>query len=230
MVNLKYLVVGTGRCGTVFCAKLLTECGINCGHEAIFDWRGFTNGCNIIKGKEKIKTSKCSEGNWFDPNKIVEAESSYMVVPYLNNSMFRNIKVIHVVRHPLKVISSFSKDVNFFNRKEDVFYENFVERYIPNIRNISDPLSKICYFYLEWNKLIEKYCRNKKYIRLKVEDLPNKEFFNFIERDKTESLVDKKTNSWAKRDRDYTIKEIPVKFREQIKHSILKYNYFNLTV
>lgn len=230
MVNLKYLVAGTGRCGTVFCAKLLTECGINCGHEAIFDWRGLSHACNVIKGRFDIKTSDCSYGDWFDSSKTVEAESSYMAVPYLNNSMLRNIKVIHVVRHPLKVISSFSKDINFFSSEIPGKYENFIIRHIHNIKKINDPLSKICYYYLEWNKLIEKHCRNKKYIRLKVEDLPNDDFFNFIEKEKIESNVSKKTNSWKKRETDYKLEEIPLEFRNDIKNIIKKYNYNKLFI
>jgi hypothetical protein len=33
-MGMRYLVVGTGRCGTVYMAKLLSSVGVPCGHEA----------------------------------------------------------------------------------------------------------------------------------------------------------------------------------------------------
>jgi hypothetical protein len=36
MIKLDYLVAGTGRCGTVYMARLLTSLGINCLHEGVF--------------------------------------------------------------------------------------------------------------------------------------------------------------------------------------------------
>jgi len=111
--RLKYLVTGTGRCGTVYMARLLTLAGIPCGHESIFDWKGITWAKRRLAGEVPLELSSIStirlengrwspEPEWLTDVEAIEAESSYMAAPFLEESFLSETKVIHLVRHPIK--------------------------------------------------------------------------------------------------------------------------------
>ena len=122
MVNLKYLVTGTGKCGTVFMARFLTSLGIPCGHESIFDWKGYKWAEKRLANKERIELSNTSKSSyhpqavpgqrivqlekWIDINEL-EAESSYMAAPFLGRDILKDVTIIHIVRNPIKVVNSF---------------------------------------------------------------------------------------------------------------------------
>ena len=37
---MKYIIAGTGRCGTGYMSKIFNEVGIKCGHENVFTVKG----------------------------------------------------------------------------------------------------------------------------------------------------------------------------------------------
>jgi hypothetical protein len=75
----RFVITGTGRCGTVFTARLLTNVGVPCGHEDVFTKKGVRH------------------------LRHLEGDSSYHAVAYL--SSYRGI-VVHQVRDPVKVVGS----------------------------------------------------------------------------------------------------------------------------
>lgn len=85
----KFIITGTGRCGTKFTATLLSEVGIPCGHE-----------------------------NYFNPKYPkrygLVGDASWLAVPYLPT--YRGT-VIHQVRDPLGVISSLA-GTRFFSDED----------------------------------------------------------------------------------------------------------------
>src|SRR5574343_413925 len=102
-MKLKYLIVSCGRSGSVWAARFLTGLGIPCGHESIFDWRGLRGAMKKLSGEEIPDLSYASQtrwenGNWqplekwLDVNSI-EAESSYMAVPYLKEDILKDVKI-----------------------------------------------------------------------------------------------------------------------------------------
>ena len=52
--KLDFLVTGTGRCGTVYMAELLTSLGIPCGHESLFQMPENSKEVNQVKNKYNI--------------------------------------------------------------------------------------------------------------------------------------------------------------------------------
>jgi hypothetical protein len=117
-MDLKYLVTGCGRSGTVYMAKLLTSLGVPCGHETIFDFDGIERALERIAGSIPLKLSETSlraKEDWVDVNTIV-ADASYMAAPYLD--FFPDATIIHVVRHPVKVINSFCNYIHYFQNTE----------------------------------------------------------------------------------------------------------------
>lgn len=166
MRQLKYLITGTGRCGTVYMARFLTSLGIHCGHESIFDWRGYRWAEMKLKGGEPLECSTAStmslidgkwvpELLWIDVSKIM-AESSYMAVPFLGDPIIKDVPVIHVVRNPIRVINSFCNYIGYFQSGNGSnSYEQFIYRHLPELQKSMPPYDRAALFYILWNELIE---------------------------------------------------------------------------
>jgi hypothetical protein len=171
MRKLKYLVVGTGRSGTVYMAKLLTSLGVPCGHEAIFDYRGIEAARARLCGEISLETSwvsravRNSDGTWRELSPWLqeiasaEAESSYLAAPFLLDECLTNTRIIHVVRNPIKVIQSYCHYVGFglshvpSNGYEELIYSHLVELTVP-----MPQYDRVALFWLRWNAMIEKVC------------------------------------------------------------------------
>lgn len=236
-MKLKYLVTGTGRCGTVYMARFLTNLGISCGHEAIFDWAGLQQAEARLNGKIKIETSLCSRHDhlaghdiekWFDPANLI-AEASYMAAPYTENAILDGIKVIHLLRNPIQVLSSWVLDVHFFhkNNKNLEEYREFIYYHVPQIAQEKTEIEMACRYLIEWNKKIENSSREK--IVVRVEDFPFVGLINFLGDDvkDTENLFSNvKINSWRRRNRDLEVREIQSgNTKDEFIHMIEKYGY-----
>lgn len=219
-ITLDYLITGTGRCGSVYMARLLTSLGINCTHEAIFNHQGLVAAKKALKFQKNLNTSYCSIydilndkplDSWIDLNNKIQAESSYMAAPFLDEDILKSTKVIHLTRHPLKVISSHVKDINFFepHPKHNLWLE-FVLEHMPELRQIENSIEKACYYYTNWNEFIESKISSHKNMRHKVEDKCNQPLLDFLGiTDDSNAFSDSTINSWKKRTEDFTLDEIP---------------------
>lgn len=176
MGNLKCLVTGTGRCGTVYMAKLLTSLGVPCGHESVFDWNGLEGAIKRLKGHKdntlsKISQENCNDPNWIDP-KTIQAESSYMSAPFLDNCILKHTRLVHVVRNPVDVINSFRNSLNYFqDAVPNDQWERFIYRHIPCLCDESlTPVDRTCLYYIKWNELIEEKLQNRGFWFHRIED------------------------------------------------------------
>ena len=166
MKKLEYLVTGTGRCGTVFMARFLTSLGVPCGHEAIFDWRGYRWAEKRLKGEEPVECSSASslslvngkwiaESPWVDASEIV-AESSYLAAPFLDDPILEDVPIIHVVRNPIRVINSFCNYLGYFQEREGTnSYEQMIYRHFPELKLNMTQYDRAALFYILWNGLID---------------------------------------------------------------------------
>jgi len=166
-MELKYLVTGTGRCGTVFLARFLTSIGITCGHESIFSYEGLDNALQVLNGLKKPVLSKISttcfknnkwmpEVQWIDNVENIVAESSYMSAPFLNHEKLKNTTIIHLVRNPLKVVESFCNINYFCDKKPNNEWEEFIYSHAPELTNDLNQIDRCCLYYIIWNNKIEK--------------------------------------------------------------------------
>ena len=221
---LKYLVTGTGRCGTVYMARLLSSIGIMCGHETTFDHRGFEFALEKLKKRNFVTTAVSHpEEKWFVAKDMI-AEASYMAAPFLDKKELSHIKIIHVVRNPLQVISSYVSDIHFFgNCLLPGFppYIKFVLNHCPEINNYETEIEKACCYYVLWNEMIEKNAeKHPAYIRLKVEQQPSRALFDFVEvKDCFRFYNNTRANSWKKRRENLTLEDIP---EGTLKQSFIK--------
>ena len=213
---LNYIVTGTGRSGTVYMARVLTDLGIPCGHESIFNQEKDNNVISRFFGKMKPTISKVSDNyGWVDLSQL-KADSSYMAVPYLNRPSINEIPVIHVVRNPFAVISSFVMDLGYFkNMANNPFnveghWEEWIFTHNPELNLTLDPIERACIHYVTWNERIEKCKEDRKYWFQRVEEPFPNEFFGFLGMPiKTVGFKNKKINSKKKRTRDFTADDIP---------------------
>lgn len=225
MIN--YIVTGTGRVGTVYMARLLTSLGFMCGHESIFEYDGIENSLAKLRGEISLATSNCSSNdllndlsieNWFEPDEII-AESSYLAAPYLDMRILQDVGVIHIVRNPLHVISSFVLDIRFFEDDGMKKWRRFVYDHCPEVACELTPIERACRYFVDWNKMIEDKSKGK-YIRLKVENEPSKKLFDFLDITLTNTCFsNKKANSWKRRKQNLSLRDIP---DSQVKLDFIK--------
>ncbi len=157
MKKLEYLVLSTGRSGSVFLAKWLTAVGIPCGHESIFTPNGLEEAFKRLSNPVLIENSKTSleTGKWLENPQDIVADSSYMAVPFLD--YFKNTKKIHILRHPISVIRSFFHDGGFFTKPYPVLspWEDFIFEHVPVLKQDIHPVLRTCLYYIEWSKKIK---------------------------------------------------------------------------
>jgi hypothetical protein len=175
MVTLRYVVTGTGRCGTVGLAAALTSVGIPCSHERFF------NGNNLEEALRRMETnggenSLCSKHCGLPGQRDqVIAESSYLGAPYLGASCFAATTIIHAVRDPWKVILSFLNNIQFFRGEPEHEHERFIYSVLPQLHEMDNPVDRAVYYYIRWNRLIETLARSRwpgRYILHHIEDGP----------------------------------------------------------
>jgi hypothetical protein len=217
-LELKYLVTGTGRCGTVYIARFLTHLKLYCGHESVFNYNGLEEAKKILSGEMEPETSFCSTFNeiknekttgWFDSKKIL-AESSYMAAPFLGEDILKDILVIHVLRHPLKVLSSWVLDIRFFSEfipPHLILYKDFILSHSPEINEEATEIEKACRYIICWNRLIENCYQNKLLVR--IEDYPFLNLLKNLNVDNKNIFPNRLINSWKKTNNFLTLRDIP---------------------
>lgn len=227
MIKLNYLITGTGRCGTNFMARVLHSCGICCGHETIFDDQGINVALERLEEEMPLRLSWVSARTghgWWHPYGL-QAESSYMAAPYLAHDCLKDTLVVHIVRHPLEVISSFLLDIEHFcnppNPKVKQ-WEDFIYFHLPELLEIDNPIERVCLYYIKWNSMIEKQSN----VLHKIET-DAKVFLNSLGVQTPSTIFsDKTANKWGKRDKNFSLEDIPNgKIKDEFVHFIEKYQY-----
>lgn len=143
-------------------ANFLTTASLPCSHEAVFNLGGLHFALGVVLGHNKAISSKVSKGkNLSDYEMDIVADSSYMAAPFLGQ--FLKSEVIHIVRNPIKVVSSFIKFGYFSqphpsvneNNPENFHYEQFIYSHLPELKEEMPQLDRACLYWAAWNELIE---------------------------------------------------------------------------
>ena len=125
----EFVFVSTGRAGSNFISRFLTEVGIPTSHEGFFHPEGI---------KKRLH---------------YQGDASWLAVPFIEDAILStNIKIIHHVRHPLEVIRSL-KGINFFNGIKDTKIIRFASR---NFQITGDEIIDCVRWWNEWNLRCEK--------------------------------------------------------------------------
>lgn len=122
------IVTGCGRSGTGYAAALLTNAGVECGHEDVFTGRLDTR-------------PVLTEG----------ADSSWFALPYL---AAQDAYVVHQVRHPLQVVASWLANRSLESR----FVRRFLSRWCPQALAESTPARGVLRYWVDWNQRAASKC------------------------------------------------------------------------
>ena len=131
--KLKLVFTGTGACATGAYAQYVSQAGIACGHEKIFGPFGYT------KALENLAKENC-----------LSAESSWLAAPYLDREEFGDAVIVHLVRHPAKVIGTMSRV-----RVGGGRYWLFAAVWEPTLLEYGHSWDGFAYRYVFWNRMIE---------------------------------------------------------------------------
>ena len=150
-----FIITGSGRCGTAYAAKRLTDLGIRCSHEGYFTPAG-----------PRLR----------NPDRMVgtRGDASWLAAPYVAWSDFQ---VVHLVRRPSDVIHSFHS-IGFFDRRFRDHHEPFIAFAERFFEAGDDPLDACIRWYLEWNLK----CEAAADVRIRIEDFERElpRLFRFI--------------------------------------------------
>lgn len=235
-MNLKYVITGTGRCGTLFLSRLLTSLDIPCTHEGIFTPEGYRKAVAILKSN-KIRNSLCSGGKCLI-NPV--ADASYMAAPFIDQL---DSTIIHAVRDPILVINSFLEGFKYFlsgnlygKTKEWQYeyppgadpqfqYHKFIYTYCPELMKPMLPVLRACLYYTQWNKMIEE--KSNKYFFFRIED-PIDNLIDFLNVPKKQPYNDTSANK-VNYEIKYKLNDIP---EGTIKRDFIemgsRYGYFRI--
>jgi len=146
--KLKLLFTGTGACATGAYAQYVSQAGLQCGHEKVFGPFGYT------KALENLNDDKCRP-----------AESSWLAAPYLDRPELRDAVIVHLIRHPAKVISTMSRVPTGAGR-----YWLFAAAWCPRLLEYGKRWDGLAYRYVFWNQMIELKLAASNHITWKVDD------------------------------------------------------------
>ena len=164
---LKYIITGTGRCGTTYISQLVTKYIGKCGHERVFH--------PLITERSLLTALLCSD---------YVADSSWLAVPWLYHTKLRKVPVIHIVRNPAAVISSFISHNVYANIRSltvppyahRMRFAVYAAKHLPALRKLPD-LEAGIRWYIEWNTRIMACKEHRDYRLVHLEKMPS-EFFD----------------------------------------------------
>jgi len=123
----RFIVTGTGRCGTGYVAEMFKQMQVPCGHELLY---------------------RADGPHEWGP---VRGDSSWMAAPYLRD--FRGA-VIHLLRNPLAVVNSLV-GIGFFNPDVDHgAYREFARKWCPQAFRTDDMVLAAATLIIHWNRMI----------------------------------------------------------------------------
>lgn len=134
---MKYVVTGPARSGTKYVATLLSEAGMKCGHEGVFNsW-----GSNFTRAPR-----------WQDETDYL-GDSSFIVAPFIPEVKGK-LKVVHLVRPPLDVIRSIVGIGHVGDNRAP--WVQFLNAHI-NLTQFPPGPQRAAAYWVRWNRLIRHH-------------------------------------------------------------------------
>lgn len=140
-----YIVTGCGRSGTGYMAQVLTSAHVPCGHERLFQG----------KGDAKL-----------EPDSV---DSSWFAAPFVRD---RDAMVIHQVREPMAVVSSWLANRSMRSQ----FVVRFLLKWCPRPLTEPDPASAVLQYWVQWNRMVEYHAN----YRWQVETITREDIYDSL--------------------------------------------------
>lgn len=246
-MNSPIFILSTGRTGTQFFEDYINQTSNNaiCKHEPRPSWRfKFLSNMylnNMISDKTVTNIYLFSRRSLFEHiHNLIYIESSNFIFGCIKafNEYYNNIKIIHIVRHPVTYIESHLNHGFWEGHKK--LFAKYVPLWLENV-SPKDPRNPIHILSERWNyvnKQISSYRETNKYIVIKFEDLFSKnrklasETLNGIRKFCSIPPVDISVNiKWLEKPKNYSRnKNVISKTNKDYilknnKSSMISYNY-----
>lgn len=144
----KFIITGTGRCGTTYVQAILRVCGVNCGHQ------------NVFTHETTVKTMGEGRDVWEWGN--YDGDSSFMAVPLLPliRASEPDTKIILLYRDVHKVSESWLKLGLFKDDMQDKYpdFYRVLNLCFPDVlvqRGVED---RALLYWRQWNGKALEYC------------------------------------------------------------------------
>ena len=154
---MKFVLAACPRSATAYSARLLSNLGLECGHETYF------------KFKQRIHR--------FLELGSVAGDASWLAVPFLDK-LPPHVRILHQTRHPLHVIRSLQQ-IRFFDLREDgqpvrqglgLHFTQFAFRHCTPLLDYPTARERAIWFYYHWNKMIESAAEGHRILRFAIEE------------------------------------------------------------
>ena len=166
----RFVIAGCGRSGTTYMARVLSDLGCACGHEAYFPSLE-RKGPFFFSPRHRFRV-RALMAAWAMPP---WGEAAWQAAPFIR-FLPRGTMVFHQVRNPLAFIKS--------RQKKGLTFIPFRTRYCPVPAGCRDeagfaalpPAQQAAYlaeFWVQWNRMIERAagCGRFGYMRYRIEDV-----------------------------------------------------------
>lgn len=206
------LVTGTGRCGTGFASQFLTSAGLRTGHESFFMYRGYEAAVKRIAMFHAFR-----------------ADASWMAAPYLDQEILGDVPLVHITRHPKKVIASWIRKHPHSTPR----YWKFFLSHCPEVEQIERVVDQFAARYVLWNELIESKRNGHDYYRWRVEDgedgllawLADRELIDPSQIDTRMLYPNRSYNSKAGEPKEIALDEVSEPWRTRLAEMAERYGY-----
>jgi hypothetical protein len=170
---MRFVVTGTGRCGTSYTSSLFNAAGVPCGHEDIFNVRAGVRDIRVSFGLRADLLSPVLRlrEEWRRRFTRLEGDASWMAVPRLR--WFNGTKFLQL-RHPMRVVQSWVA-VGFFSFSPALHLQ---ARWASQYMTFSgDDLTDAMRWWVLWNDLAAQ----KADFTYRLEDLDSDLFAQMLE-------------------------------------------------
>lgn len=144
-VDLRFVVIGSGRSGTAWAARQLTERGIVCGHESVFDWHPSTDPGRRLDYPGRTPSPHEPP----DDEVLLEADASLAAIAHLAQ-LPAGCNVWHVARDPRQVIDSWAVS-GILGDLTGSPYGRFIAAHVPAVAAEGDLVGRAARWVAEWN-------------------------------------------------------------------------------
>ena len=207
---LEILITGTGRCGTGFVKNLLITAGVRCTHEGMFNPMGWGYALEQMR-----LMNERPEWKWI-------AESSWCGSVYLDRPELDDVTVVHLVRHPKKVLDSILREWSSLHPYYNPHY-HWLTRHLPKLTEYKTPAGKAAYKVLTLNRLVEARAD----MRHRIEDDPKELLLALgIDWGERDLFNNPEHNAHPGRvESDVQLADLPVEFQGPMEEMSGRYGY-----
>lgn len=151
---IELVVTGCGRSGTGYMSRLLTDIGVLCGHEYVFNARFI----ETQTYKPPIVGTYIADASWVAAGLLTECED-LLTVKW----------IWHQTRNPVRVIRSLM-GTKQFDRDPPGRYADYVYHHFPEMVDMT-PTERCMRYWVVWNKMTERLVSRYGYVRYRIEDM-----------------------------------------------------------